>query len=97
MIRTTTSSILKGFARLGKAIRITPKAHCHHAGPGLSIQWNTDTIQIIIGIGKDHTATLIMDTDAHKALLAGEKVHVTTTEEYRKAYVAEPLPTPAID
>lgn len=94
MVRSTKTQELKGMRRLGKPLRITPKANCLVNAPGFSIAYAVETIEVIIGIGKDHTASLIMDTDTHKALLSGEKVHVTTTEEFKKKYEREPSPTP---
>lgn len=39
------------------------------------------------GIGNDHTADLIMSKDAWEALNSGEKINITTTEDFKKKYV----------
>lgn len=38
----------------------------------MRVEWHVQTVEVIIGIGKDHTATLIMDEDAYKAFKSGE-------------------------
>ena len=45
-------------------------------GEGYSIEYFEETIEIIIGIGKDNTASLIMCVSAWEALKNGEKIHI---------------------
>ncbi len=61
---------------LGKAINIPANAEMTINKAGNSTKWYVDNIEILIGIGKDHTATLIMDKDSHAALINGEKVQI---------------------
>jgi len=77
---------IKSFARLGKEVRISPKACVTVNKPGFKTEFYTETISINIGIGKDHTADLIMTVDAWKALKNGEEVNITTTKEWQKMY-----------
>jgi hypothetical protein len=85
--KCVTVQLVNFFARLGKEIKISPKAHISVNNPGYKIEYFTDTVEICIGIGKDHTATLIMEREAWEALNAGAKPNVITTEEYKKKYV----------
>lgn len=61
---------------LGKKINIPANAEMTVNKAGHTTTWYVDNVEILIGIGKDHTATLIMDRDAHKALMAGEKLQI---------------------
>lgn len=86
-IKRTTSYPTSGTGRLGKEIRITPKAHINIMAPGYKTEFFTETVELCIGIGKDHVASLVMDIEAWNALKAGEPVNITTTEEYKKKYI----------
>ena len=78
---------IHGTARLGKEIKISPKTHISILGAGYKTEFFVDTIEVNIGIGNNHTASLIMTVDAWEALKQGEKVIISTTEDYKKKYV----------
>ena len=61
---------------LGQEITIPANAKMIVNKAGISTQWYVDSVEMLIGIGKDHTATLIMDRQSHKALLDGAKLHI---------------------
>lgn len=69
---------------LGKSINIGAKSMVNHNSPGLKIEFFTETVHVLIGIGKDHTASLIMDKEAWEDLKAGVKVDIDTIQEYRR-------------
>jgi len=73
-------------SRLGKEIKITPKAHIIVMNPGYKKEYLVESIEVLIGIGNDHTASLIMTKEAWEALQSGEKINITTTEQYKKQY-----------
>lgn len=75
------------FARLGKEIRISPKANITVNKAGFKTEFFVETVNVLIGIGNDHTADLIMSKDAWEALNKGEKIEITTTEDFKKKYV----------
>lgn len=76
------------FGVLGKEIKISPKAQIWQNSPGLKIEYFVPTIDIVIGIGRDHTATLIMDEDAWKALnKKGNPINITTLQDFKKSYI----------
>jgi hypothetical protein len=77
---------IKHFARLGKEIKISPKANATINKPGFKIEFFVETVNVCIGIGKDYTADLIMTVDTWNALKSGERVSITTTEEFKKMY-----------
>lgn len=78
---------IEGMTRLGKEIRITPKANVTINKPGFKTEFFVPTVNVVIGIGDNHTADVIMSVDAWEALKAGEKVSITTTEEFKRKYV----------
>lgn len=61
---------------LGKEIHIPANAEMTVNKAGQSTTWYVDNVEILIGIGKDHTATLTMGREAHVALMAGEKLQI---------------------
>lgn len=61
---------------LGKEIIIKSNSLVFINGEGYSINYFEETIEIIIGIGKDNTASLIMSVSAWEALKRGEKIHI---------------------
>ena len=68
-------------------IKISPKANITVNKAGFKTEFFVETVNVLIGIGNDHNADLIMSKDAWDALLKGEKIHITTTEEFKKKYV----------
>lgn len=78
---------IEHFARLGKEIKISPKANITVNKAGFKTEFFTETVNVCIGIGKDYTADLIMTKDAWKALQKGEKISITTTQEFKQKYL----------
>ena len=61
---------------LGKDLTISSDSVVFINGEGYSIEYFEETIEIIIGIGKDNTASLIMSVSAWEAFKKGEKIHI---------------------
>lgn len=61
---------------LGKEIKIPANAEMFVNKARHSTDWYVDNVELLIGIGKDHTASLIMDRESHEALMRGEKLHI---------------------
>jgi hypothetical protein len=78
---------IKAIGNLGKEIKISPKSHCTVNHPGYKMEMYVPSVCVTIGIGKDHTADLIMDVESWEALNAGEPVHITTAKEFKEKYV----------
>lgn len=78
---------IQAFTKLGREVKISPKANISINKPGFKTEFFVETINILIGIGKDHTADLIMSKDAWLALKDGEEISVTTVEEFKKKYL----------
>ena len=83
----TYSYEITHFDRLGKEIKVSPKANITVNKVGFKTEFFVETVNVLIGIGNDHTADLIMSKDAWEALNKGEKINITTTEDFKKKYV----------
>ena len=77
---------IRSFARLGKGIKISPKANVSVNEPGFKMEFFVPTVNVLIGIGKDWTADVVMTEDAWKALKGGEEINITTTKEFKKKF-----------
>lgn len=83
--RTYTQHIRK-FARLGKEIKISPKANTSVNEPGFKMEFFVPTVNVSIGIGKDYTADLVMTVDAWEAIKSGNPITITTTRDFKKKF-----------
>ena len=72
------------FTSLGVEIKISPKAKVSLYGPGVKHEHFIPVAEILIGIGNDHTAHLLLSQEALEALKAGEKIDITTLKEFKK-------------
>lgn len=75
------------FTRLGKEIKISPKTNITVNKAGFKTEFFVETVHVLIGIGNNHTADLIMSKDDWEALNKGEKISITTTEDFKKKHV----------
>lgn len=82
----TYNQQFSGVGKLGKEIKISPKAGCTVNKPGFNVKFFVPTVSICIGIGKDHTADLIMELDAWRALNHGAEIHIDTRDEFSEKY-----------
>jgi hypothetical protein len=65
---------------LGKTIVIPYHAYIHNVESGYKVEYYEPTIQITIGIGKNHHANLIMCKDDWEALNSGEPINISCDE-----------------
>jgi hypothetical protein len=73
--------------RLGKPIHISPKSHACLNKEGYELKIFTESVTVCIGIGKDHTAELVMTKAAFEALQEGQPIDITTTEQFKARYI----------
>lgn len=78
---------IENFGKLGKRIEIGSTAHVIVNKPGFKKEFFTPTIQLTIGIGNDHVASLVMDVDAWKALKKGQKINITSLTQFKKKFL----------
>ncbi len=84
-IKTMSKEIKpNSFARFGKKVSISPKATASINKAGYKKEFYVDSVSVMIGIGKDHAAELVMDVESWEALKNGAEVSVTTTNEFKK-------------
>ena len=86
-VKNTTHHEIENFGKLGKRIEIGSTSYLSVNKPGFKKEYFTPTIQLLIGIGKNHTATLVMDTDAWKALKEGQKVSITSLNKFKSKFL----------
>ena len=84
--KVISQEILK-FKKLGKEIKISPKTCVSVNKENFSITYGTESINVNIGIGKDHVAHLTMSLEAWEALNEGQEVKTTTLKVFKKEYL----------
>jgi hypothetical protein len=79
--------VINKFDKLGKEVKISPKACVTLNKPGFKTEFFVETVSVNIGIGKDYTADLIMEKRAWEALNLGEEISITTLEEFKRDFL----------
>lgn len=69
-IRTKKSKAVNQHQTLGKDLLIKSESELHKNEAGMRIKYAIPAFEVIIPIGKDHTALLIMDEDAYNAFIS---------------------------
>lgn len=85
--RSIFQTQIENHGKLGKRVEIGSTAHVTVNKPGMRIEWFTPTVEVLIGIGKDHTAHLVMDEDAWKALKKGQKINITSLKQFTEKFL----------
>lgn len=78
------------YHRLGKEMRISPKANAAVNDAGFKAEFYVPTVTVNVGIGKDYSADLVMTLDAWKAWQNGQEISIMTTEQFKK-YIHEDI------
>lgn len=79
--------VIKGFKPFGRALCISPKSNMSINKAGYKAEFFVDTVSVMIGIGKDYTADLIMTKDAWDAFINGEDISIDTVKEFSDRYI----------
>lgn len=85
--RSEKEQKIDNFGTLGREIKISPKSNITINAPGFKVKYYVETVSVLIGIGKDYTAELIMGKDDWEALKAGETIDITTTKDFKKKFL----------
>ena len=80
-----------GVAKLGKEIKISPKSGCTVNKPGFAVTFYVPTVTLVIGIGNDHTADLIMTLEAWQVLNHGAAISIDTDKQFAEKYKVKPF------
>jgi len=75
-MKKVTVKQLKTMHNLGRELKISDNSLVTENSSGYNIEYCVDTIEVLIGIGKDHTASLIMDKEAWEVFKSGENIHI---------------------
>jgi hypothetical protein len=86
-VRSIVSSYPENHGELGKRIELGSKTHISKNKAGMKVEFFTPTIQVLIGIGKDHVAYLLMDEDAWVALKKGQKINIDTLKDFTTQFL----------
>jgi hypothetical protein len=88
---------ISGSVRFGREMKISPKANATVNEPGFSTKFFVPTVSVLIGIGNDHSADLIMTVEAWRAFKSGQPIEITTTEQWKKiaGFIDNKLKSPA--
>lgn len=84
--RSTKNSYPNNHGELGRELRIGKKSHVYVNNPGFKVEYFVPSVELLFGIGKNHTASIIMDTDAWEALQKGEETSITTLQQYQDQF-----------
>lgn len=87
---------ISGSVRFGREMKISPKANATVNEPGFSTKFFVPTVSVLIAIGNDHSADLIMTVEAWRAFKSGQPIEITTTEQWKRtvAFIDEKLKSP---
>ena len=86
-IRSITTSYPENYGVLGKRIEFGARSCVSKNRAGMKVEFFTPTVQVLVGIGKDNVAYLIMDEDAWEALKAGEEINIDTLQDFQNKFI----------
>jgi hypothetical protein len=86
-IKSTITAHPDNHGTLGRRIEIGSKSHITKNKAGMKAEFFTPTIELLIGIGNDHVAHLIMDEDAWVAFKKGQKTHINTLKDFTEKFL----------
>lgn len=72
--------------RFNHKITIGPKSLASICNPGASVEFNEETVWVLIGIGKDEVAHLVMTKNAYDTLSLEEPT-IETYKSYAEKYI----------
>ena len=86
-ITRTYKQTIINFGSLGRELKVSPKSHVTINKPGYKQEMFTESVTLLIGIGKDHTADIVMSKEAWEAFKAGEELEITTLKEFKEKFL----------
>lgn len=86
-VRMTLHATPENHGSLGRRLEIGSKSHVTKNRSGMKVEFFTPTIELLIGIGKDHVAHLIMDEDAWDAFKSGEEISISTLKDFKNNFL----------
>lgn len=86
-VTRTYKQTIMNFSSLGRELKVSPKSHVCVNEPGYKQEFFVESVSVLIGIGKDHTADIVMTKEAWEAFKAGEEVTITTLKQFKKDFL----------
>jgi hypothetical protein len=80
-------SQVDNYASLGKELKFSPKSKVAINKKGWRLEFYTETVELLFGIGDDHVGRIIMDKDAWEALKEGERLDIETLKDFKKKFL----------
>ena len=81
--------IIKEFKPFGRILCISPKSNMSINKAGYKAEFFVDTVSVLIGIGNDHTADLIMTKEAWDTFVNGADISIDTVKEFSDRYITK--------
>lgn len=78
---------IDGFDKLGRRIEIGATTRVTVNKPGMKIHFPVESVEIMFGVGRDHTAHLVMEKEAWEAMKNGEKVNISPLSHFKKKFL----------
>lgn len=83
----TYTQTIVGFRYFGRELKISPKSNACLNKEGLKMEFFEETVSVLVGIGKDHSADLIMTKSAWDAFVNGGDISIDTVNEFESRYI----------
>lgn len=77
-----------GFAPFGRELKISPKSNACINKEGHKAEFFVETVTVLIGIGNDYSADLIMTKATWEAFVNGAEISIDTTKEFADRYIS---------
>lgn len=78
---------IENFGKLGRRVEIGSTAKVDICKAGRTIKYFVPTVEVLIGIGNNHTARFIMDELAWKALKRGDEINIDSLVTFKKKFL----------
>lgn len=76
-----------GYLYFGRELKVSPKSNAVLNKVGYKSEFFVETVSVLIGIGDDYTADLVMTKGAWDAFVAGETINIDTVKEFNAKYI----------
>lgn len=87
IIKARINSTAESHGSLGKEIKISPKSHVYFNKAGAEFKFIEESVEVVIEIGKDHSAHLVMCKSDWEALNSGAEIQVDTLKEFKEIFI----------
>lgn len=86
-IKARINSRAHSHGSLGREIKISPKSHVSFNEAGAEYKFLEEMVELVIEIGKDHSAYLIMCKSDWEALNTNAEISIDTLKEFKEIFI----------